>query len=89
MTGIIEMLFDSVLTACFNDVGLLLLVGFVIFVAVMAKYKVPLVASVLIGIILLFTLGSIVAGPFMPMLAILILGGGIAAAFVFFKLGRS
>lgn len=82
-------MFDALLRATFNDFGLLILIIFIAFAIMLAKFRVPLVPSVVLGFVLLFGLASLVVGVFLPLLLILVLVGGIGLAFVFFRLGRS
>jgi len=89
MADIWTLMFDALLRATFNDFGLLILIIFIAFAIMLAKFRVPLVPSVVLGFVLLFGLASLVVGVFLPLLLILVLVGGIGLAFVFFRLGRS
>lgn len=83
------MIWESLVDAAFGDVGLLFLVLFIVFVVVMAKFRMPIIPAVVVGFILLSVFASIMSPMFGRLLLVLVALGGIALAFVFFKLGRS
>lgn len=82
-----ELIWDSLVEATFGDVGLLLLVLFIVYIVVMAKFRVPIVPSAVIGIVLLVVLGSLFSPVFSPLLAVLIMLGGVALGYTLLKLG--